>query len=629
MKKLIFNILFLSVFAIQAQNSKYWQQHVDYKMDVNMNVENYQYSGTQELEYTNNSPDTLHRVFYHLFNNAFQPESEMNARLKSIADPDSRMVINKGTRENPDFESRISKLSPEEIGYLHVTELSQDGEKVDFNEEGTILVVDLANEILPGEKTTFNLKFKGQVPVQIRRSGRNNADGVALSMTQWYPKLAEYDYEGWHADPYIAREFYGVWGDFDVKITIDKNYILGGSGVLQNAEEIGYGYQKEGVQVKKQKGKTLTWHFKAHDVHDFAWAADPEYIHDSMMTKSGVKLHFLYKNDPEVIDAWKKVQPKTAELLEFYNENIGPYPWKQYSVIQGGDGGMEYANCTLITGGKKLSGLYSTTAHELAHSWFQQLLGTNESEHPWMDEGFTTYISTLAKNQIAGKNSENHWQASYRDYYYIVRSGLEQPMTTHSDRYRVNAAYSVAAYDKGAVFLAQLGYIIGPENLAKTLNRYYDEWKFKHPSPNDFIRLAEKVTGAELSWYLNDWTRTTNHIDYGIDSVETSKENTTVNLQRIGLMPMPLDVKVTFADGSTDAYYIPLRIMRWEKPALEDQSRTVLYDWPWAFPNYQFEIPSSKGKVSEIVIDDTGLMADIDRSNNSWSASQASEDFGK
>lgn len=624
MKKLIL-IIFLSTFALQAQNSTYWQQHVDYKMDVNMNVENYRYTGTQKLEYINNSPDTLHRVFYHLYNNAFQPGSEMNARLKDIADPDSRMVNNKGTRQNPDFESRISKLSPEEIGYLHVTELSQDGQKVDYNEEGTILVVDLAKDILPGEKTTFNLKFEGQVPVQIRRSGRNNADGVALSMTQWYPKLAEYDYEGWHADAYIAREFHGVWGDFDVKITIDKNYVLGGSGVLQNADEIGYGYQKEGTEVKRPKGKTLTWHFKAHDVHDFAWAADPEFIHDSMETESGVTLHFLYKNDPEVIDAWKKVQPKTAELLEFYNEHIGPYPWKQYSVIQGGDGGMEYANCTLITGGKDFQSLYSTTAHEFAHSWFQQLLGTNESEHPWMDEGFTTYISALAKQHIAGKDSENPWKGNYRSYYYIVQSGLEQPMTTHSDRYQVNTAYSVAAYSKGAVFLAQLGYIIGPENLAKTLNRYYDEWKFKHPSPNDFIRVAEKVSGAELSWYLNEWTRTTNHIDYGIDSVETSSENTTVNLERIGLMPMPLDINVTFADGSSEVYYIPLRMMRWEKPALNPQNRTVLEDWAWAFPTYRFDIPASKGKVSGIVIDDSGLMADIDQSNNSWNATDSSD----
>ncbi len=619
MKKIVFSLILLTTVFAQAQNNTpYWQQHVDYKMDVNMDVTNFRYTGTQELTYTNNSPDTLHRVFYHLFNNAFQPESEMNARLENIADPDSRMVNNKGTREEPQYESRITKLTPDQIGYLKVKSLKQDGNSLDFQEEGTILVVELGKDILPGEKTTFKMEFEGQVPEQIRRSGRNNNDGVDLSMTQWYPKLAEYDFEGWHADPYIAREFHGVWGDFDVKITIDRNYILGGTGVLQNPNEIGYGYEKEGTEVKKPKGKTLTWHFKAHNVHDFAWAADPEFIHDSMETESGVTLHFLYMNDPKVVDNWKNIQPKTAELLKFYNEHIGPYPWEQYSVIQGGDGGMEYANCTLITGGEDYGSLMGTTAHEFAHSWFQQLLGTNESEHPWMDEGFTSYISALAQQTIAGRESENTWSGSYRGYNYIVQSGKEQPMTTHSDRYDLNVAYSIAAYSKGSVFLAQLGYIIGPDNLAKTLNRYYDEWKFKHPTPNDFIRVAEKVSGAELSWYLNDWTRTTNTIDYGIKSVEKSGEKTVVNLERIGLMPMPLDIQVTFADGSEETYYVPLRMMRWEKPALNDDNRTVAKDWAWAFPEYKMEI--TKGNVSKIVIDDTGLMADIDRSNNTWKA---------
>ena len=626
MRKLILSLTILATTWVQAQNnSPYWQQHVDYKMDVDMNVDNYQYTGTQELTYTNNSPDTLQRVFYHLYPNAFQPGSEMDRRLQDIADPDSRMVNNLGTKENPEFESRISKLSPDEIGYLRITSLNQDGQEVDYSEEGTILVVNLANAILPGKSTTFNMEFKGQVPVQIRRSGRNNADGVALSMTQWYPKLAEYDYEGWHADPYIAREFFGVWGDFDVNISIDKDYLVGGSGVLQNPQEIGYGYEAEGTKVKRPKGKKLTWHFKAHKVHDFAWAADPDFVHDSMKTDSGVTLNFIYRNDPEVVDSWKKIQPETARLLKFYNEHIGPYPWKQYSVIQGGDGGMEYANCTLITGGKDYRGLIGTVAHEFAHSWFQQLLGTNESEHPWMDEGFTTYISTLAQQQLAGREGKNPWKGSYRGYNYIVQSGREQPMTTHGDRYDLNVAYSIAAYSKGSVFLSQLGYIIGPENLAKTLNRYYDEWKFKHPSPNDFIRVAEKVSGAELNWYLTDWTKTTNTIDYGIKSVNEAGDSTEVTLERKGLMPMPIDLKVTYNNGKEEVYYIPLRMMRWEKPASSNVERTVAEDWSWAAPTYQLEIDKPKSEISSIVIDDTGLMADINRENNTYEASEKQE----
>ena len=622
MKKILVSFLLITTGLLQAQNNtSYWQQHVDYKMEVDMNVETFKYTGTQELVYTNNSPDTLNRVFYHLFFNAFQPDSEMNARLESVPDPDSRMTMNKGTKENPEIVSRISELSPDQIGYLKVNSLTQNGQELQYEEVGTVLEVELAEPILPGEKTTFNMDFEGQVPEQIRRSGRNSAEGVALSMSQWYPKLAEYDFQGWHADSYIAREFHGVWGDFDVKITIDKDYTIGSTGYLQNPQEIGHGYEEEGTKVKT-KGDKLTWHFVAPKVHDFTWAADPEYIHDKLVADDGTVLHFLYKDNEEIKENWEKLQPKTAELLYFFNEHIGPYPWDQYSVVQGGDGGMEYAMLTLITGERSFGSLVGVTAHEMAHAWFQHLLATNESIHEWMDEGFTSYISSEAENVVLESNSENPHKGSYRSYGYLASSGKEQPQTTHADRYALNALYGAAAYSKGAVFLAQLGYVIGEENLAKTLNRYYDEWKFKHPTPNDFIRIAEKVSGAELDWYLQDWTKTTNTIDYAIGDVEDADATTNVSLQRNGLMPMPLDIQVTYTDGTKETFYIPLQMMRWEKPAEEGINRTVEDDWAWGFPNYTLEIPAAKNDISKIEIDESQLMADIDRSNNVWKRSE-------
>jgi len=268
MKIFFLAISLLSIGFTSAQNStSYWQQHVDYKMEVDMNVKNFRYTGTQELVYTNNSPDTLHRVFYHLYFNAFQPGSEMDIRSRTIEDPDTRVG------------DRISKLTPEQQGFLRVSTLTQNGKPLQMEEVGTVLEVELNEAILPGEKATFNMVFEGQVPEQIRRSGRNSSEGVALSMSQWYPKLAEYDFEGWHADPYIGREFHGVWGDFDVKISIDKKYLIGSTGYLQNPNEIGFGYEDKGVKVKKPKGDKLTWHFVAPKVHDFTWAADPDYVH--------------------------------------------------------------------------------------------------------------------------------------------------------------------------------------------------------------------------------------------------------------------------------------------------------------------------------------------------------------
>jgi hypothetical protein len=604
--------LFLSISTLAlAQQSSYWQQKVDYQMDVDFNVKDFTYTGTQQLIYTNNSPDELNKVFIHLYYNAFQPGSEMDIRLQNIADPDRRMITE-------DKKSRIASLTPEQIGYLHISEVTQDGASVSFVEEGTIAKIILDQPLASGASTTFKLKFSGQIPEQIRRSGRNSKEGVALSMSQWYPKLAEYDYEGWHATPYIAREFHGVWGDFDVKITIDKDYTVGGTGYLQNPQEIGHGYQTPGTQVKT-RGKKLTWHFKAPMVHDFMWAADPNYIHDVRQMEDGPTLHFFYKNDEELIENWKKLQPKTEEAMRFFSNNVGKYPYDQYSVVQGGDGGMEYAMSTLITGGRDFGSLVGVMAHEMAHSWFQHILATNETKHSWMDEGFTSFISSLCMNQLMEKNLDNPFEGSYRGYRALVNSGKEQPQTTHSDRYDLNFAYSIAAYSKGSVFLSQLGYIIGQENLMKTIRKYYEDFKFKHPTPNDIKRVAEKVSDMELDWYLTDWTKTTNTIDYGIKSVEENANGTKIVLERKGLMPMPIDLLVVYKDGSSETFYAPLRMMYGQKenpyPTID---RTVLKSWPWAYPTYEITIDKPMNSIKGIQIDPSGLMADIDLENNSY-----------
>ena len=625
MKKLLFTLLLpaCAIFAQNVQNNPnpgYWQQHVDYRMEVNMDVKSYQYTGTQELVYTNNSPDTLYRVFYHLYPNAFQPGSEMDIRLQTIADPDSRMVKSFKNGNQTVKESRIKSLKPNETGYLNITNLKQDGATVANRVSGTVLEVTLAKPLAPKSGTTFTLNFEGQVPLQVRRSGRNSDEGVALSMTQWYPKMAEYDFEGWHADPYIGREFHGVWGDFDVKITIDKDYTIGGSGYLQNRNEIGKGYQDAGTEVKyPRKTKTLTWHFKAPMVHDFAWGADKDYIHDMVMGPNGTELHFFYKNNPDYAANWKKMQPKVVELMEYYNLHVGPYPYKQYSVVQGGDGGMEYAMCTLITGNRSYGSLVGVTAHEFAHSWFQHILATNESKHEWMDEGFTSYISDLAMEAVLPSKEENYnpFGGAYSNYFYMVTSGKEQPLTTHADRYSQNVLYGISAYSKGEIFLAQLGYLIGQEKLDQTIKKFYNDYKFSHPTPNDIKRTAERVTGAHLDWYLTDWAQTTNTIDYGFKEVKEEVNTTKIILERKGLMPMPIDIIVAYDDGTQESFYIPLAMMRYQKdnpfPRLK---RNVLPDWDWAHPTYEFTINRTQGTIKVMAIDPTELMADTNKDDN-------------
>jgi len=600
MKRTLILLIFYSS-AIYGQT--YWQQAVDYKMEVDMEVETFQYSGKQELLYTNNSPDSLKKVFYHLYYNAFQPGSEMAVRIKNGKDKNTR------------FKVDIDSLTLLEIGYLKVSNLQQEGVALKYDLSETILEVELSQPLGPGETTLLTMNFKGQVPKLIRRAGRNSKEGVALSMAQWYPKMAEYDYEGWNAEPYLGREFHGVWGDFDVTLNLDKKYTVAASGYLQNSKEVGHGYSE--TKGRPKRGK-LKWHFVAPKVHDFTWSADPEYIHDTYLGPKGVQLHFFYKDNPEYNDNWKKLQPKTAELMQFYNQTIGDYPYKQYTVAQGGDGGMEYAMLTLITGQRSFGSLVGVTAHELAHSWFQFVLATNEMKYEWMDEGFTTYISTLAEDKILEQNNIFPLESSYNSYLYLARSGMEQPQQTNANRYDYNMAYEITAYSKGAVFLSQLGYIIGEEKLAKTLKEYYRLYQFKHPVPNDFRRIAERVSGIQLRWYLTDWTQTINTIDYGIKTVEAKGTQTVITLERIGSMPMPLEVLVNYKEGTSEIHYIPIALMRGEKENPYSINWSVHKDWSWARPEYKLILKRPKSEIIDLFVDPAYYMADINRDNNTY-----------
>ena len=601
MKHLTLLLVAFFSFTVSAQ---YWQQKVDYTMSVELDAKTADYTGVQKLVYTNNSPETLSKVFYHLYFNAFRPGSDMAIRLKNGGDRNGRFKVN------------IDSLSAFQSGYLKVSSLKQDGVPAKIIESGTILEVTLNKPLASGASTVLDLEFNGHVPDLVRRAGKNSKEGVDFSMAQWYPKMSEYDVDGWNTDPYTGREFHGVWGDFDVKITLDKDYTVGGSGYLQNADKIGKGYSDR-KKAKTKKGK-ITWHFIAPNVHDFTFAADTDYIHDIYPGPNNVDLHFFYKNNPEIIENWKKLQPLTAELMAFFNEKVGPYPYKQYSVIHGGDGGMEYAMLTLITGNRKFGSLVGVTAHEMAHSWFQHVLATNETKHEWMDEGFTSFISTLGTNKVLKVEKDFPHEGSYNGYFRLAKSGVEQPQSTNANRYHYNFAYESTAYSKGAVFLGQLGYIIGRDNLYKTLQAYYNEFKFKHPVPNDIRRIAERVSGIQLRWYLTDWTQTTNTIDYGITSVEAEENATRISLERKGLMPMPLDVLIQYKDGTQEVHYIPITLMRGEKENPYGLSWSVKKDWSWADPNYSFSINRSQEEIELITIDPTYYMADIDRENNTY-----------
>jgi hypothetical protein len=615
-KKLLFLLGFSTL--ITVVHAQYWQQRVDYQIQADMDVSKHQYKGTMRLTYTNNSPDTLTKAFWHLYFNAFQPGSMMDVRSRTIADPDARV------------SDRIFKLKPEEQGWMKIKTLQQNGKPSIFVHNETILEVMLAEPILPGASTVFELTWDAQVPLQVRRNGRDSKEGIDYSMAQWYPKLCEYDQQGWHANPYIAREFYGVWGDFDVKISIDKNYVVAAGGYLQNPQEVGHGYEAPGSTLKLPTGDKLLWHFKTPNVHDFCWAADRDYTHTMLVADDGSIMRFFWQKGKGYDDQWGKLPGIMNRARTIMNEHFGKYPYREYSFIQGGDGGMEYPLATLITGNRSLNSLVGVAVHEQLHTWYQMVLGSNESLYGWMDEGFTSFAEDLVMNELAregllpGKKAEaNPYIGTVSAYTALATSGMEEPLTTHADHYHTNYAYGIASYVKGAVFLLQMEYIIGKQAFDKGLLRYFHTWKFKHPDANAVTRSFERESGLELDWYKEDWVNTLNTIDYAVKTVEKEdRKNTRVVIERIGRMAMPLDIVVTYTNGDQEVFYAPLESMRGEKPAEDNIPRTVLPDHRWVDPVYEFEIPEKVKKVARVEIDPSRRMADINLENNVWTKSE-------
>jgi hypothetical protein len=614
MKQKIFGaICCLFITILSGAQTGYWQQKVKYVMNIDMNVPTNRFTGKQKLEYWNNSPDTLTRVFYHLYWNAFQPNSMMDNHSRRQGTFVFRQDANGNDVADWDqrIRDRIQNLKPEEYGYQKILSLKMNGRVQKLKTEETILEVKLDKPILPRSKVIFEMEFEAQVPLQIRRSGRDNpTTKVRYSMSQWYPKICEYDNEGWHPTSYVAREFYGVWGDFDITISIDKNYILAATGYLQNANQIGYGYETPGATVSRPEGK-LTWHFIAPNVHDFVWAADPQYIHVSRKLKDSLTIHVFYKPTNATAKQWEELLNMAAKALPFIEKTFGPYPYKQYSFIHGGDGGMEYPMVTLLVGAGP-----GAAVHEWMHSWYYGMLGTNESLYPWMDEGFTQYAEERV-TAFLNNTRDFPYRDEYAGYFNVVKSGKEEPLSTHADHYNTNFAYGQGVYSKGAVFLEQLGYITGAQVRDKILLEYYRLWRYKHPNAQDFINVAEKVSNMKLDWYKEFWITSTKTIDYGIDSLWEENGKTKIRLRDLGLMPMPVDLQLSFKDGTKELHYIPLDLMYGEKPKETDTiSRKVYEPWHWTNVTYIIETDRRLTDITVAEIDPTQRLADIDRRNN-------------
>jgi len=624
-----FAFIFIAIIAfvsgVSAQADR-WQQRIDYKINATLDVATNIVKGTEDIVYTNNSTDTLKKVYFHLYWNAFQPNSSMDVRSRELG---KNTMTNRRGDVMKDWDARVTdriqKLTPAEIGYQRVSQILIGGKAQKLIEHETILEVQLTNPIAPKTSAKLSLVFEAQVPKQIRRSGRDNAEGVRFSMSQWYPKMVEYDYQGWSTNPYIAREFYGVWGNFDVSLQLAKNYTVAATGVLQNPNAVA---NAQGLK---------TWNFKGNNIHDFVWAADDQFKHLSKLVRKGLTIHVYYKEkDAKSDSAWANILYAAEKVLPYIEKNFGAYPYPQYSFIQGGDGGMEYAMATLIKGPS-----LGTVFHEWMHNWYQQVLGSNESLFAWIDEGFATFaeskvsrwydanaaaqspfISERAKAQVLASVEKAKLDlpltqaGSYAGYMALAKSGLEEPASTHADHFNTNYAYSNAAYSKGATLLGVLGYVIGDSVRDAVLLNYYNTWKFKHPNANDFFRVAEKTSGIQLQWLKEYWVNSTKTIDYGLNDIQAGNNTAIISIQRLGKLPMPIEVLITYKDGTTELHYMPLDLMLGAKGAESSVNRIVHKDWQWVAPTYTFETSKPLSALKSIEIDPSYRMPDLNRSNN-------------
>ena len=618
--------LLLALLLQPGRSNAYWQQHVSYDIRVTLNDATHTLDGTESILYSNHSPDTLREIYIHLYYNAFEPGSMMDVRARAIhASP---------------VQDRIAHLSESEQGHYWINEVSVDGAKASFEITGTVLHATLPRALLPGGTAKISLPFRVRIPRQTRRGGWMTPEGVEYSMAQWYPKLAEYDVEGWHRQEYVSHEFFGVWGDYHVEITLPKRFTVGASGHCENPQEVGHGYeqiaagQKQGLVTPGTGEEMLTWKFNASPVHDFAWVADDHYVHEWKTWQDTVIIHALYKDRFRFF--WEKnALNYSVSSLQTYSDTFGHYPYHDFSTTMAGDGGMEYPQLIQITGARlsplSLSGVI---AHEIAHQWFYGLLGSNETREAFMDEGFTTYATTIAMNAMFGDEQrvpgqQRSWldgflpsfsnkSGNYRGYQEIASQHYEEPLVIPHDWLRESATQG-QVYGKTQAILSMLQYTLGDSVFGAGMKAYYNEWHFKHPHLTDFKRVMERVSHTDLDWFIDQWFRSTRTLDYEAGCV-TSHERpgggyaTTVSLKNNDLAVMPMDLLLHYADGSTELATVPLVT---NKGAEYHKSGVRLFfpGWDWVNPTYEGTLITPR-EVTSFEIDTSLRLQDLNYSNN-------------
>lgn len=581
----------------------YWMNTAEYDIDVVLSPETAILQGQETIRYTNNSPDTLDVLYLHLRQNLHAEGAPRNFPAEVTGGMTvSRITVN--------GKSLVSQLSQEVPGYTI---------------SGTILRIRLAQPLFPGNWVELGLTWSFRVPERAPRMGQ---DGELFYLGYWYPQMAVYDdVRGWKADPYLgAGEFYMGYGNYDVSITLPEGWLVAATGELQNPEEVYPGqirarlqqasYANETVPIVTQRDLNaglvtvdspddlLTWRFRAENVRDFAFSASINHVWDATTAALGDRendgqpdramIHAYYRSDK---DGWARAAEYAQFSIEHLSETFFPYPYPHMTVVEGIiGGGMEYPMMTLIgTTGDR--GVFATTFHEISHMWFPMVVGSDEKEYAWMDEGLTTFNTNEAWS--AYFDTDGWTSGSHMAYFVLAESGEEVEPMRHTDLFPSTnrSTWRVGAYGKPALALRALQGLYG-DKLMEAYRTYAERWAFKHPYPYDLFNTFEDVIGEDLDWFWTSMFYETWTLDHAVTRVNTDSDGVVVEIADRGLTPMPAPVRVVYSNGNVEEQIVPVDT--------------------WLSGKRTATLRFTPGRVDRVQIDPDWYLPDVDRTNNTW-----------
>ena len=606
--------------------ASYWVQHARYSIDAQLDPAHDRVSGSERVVYVNNSPDTLRRLAVHLRQNAFAAGSPRRMAAPITGGVSLTRVAAQG-REIPPAANATSVVPITDVATHRAT--SEQG----YTVEATVMWIPLPAPLLPHDSARLDFAWS-YTPPPSPSDGRQGREGHDLYlMGYWYPQVAVYDdVDGWVADPYLLEaEFYMDPADYDVRLTVPRGWVVGATGVLANADSLltpaalarradarrtgaVVHVAEPGETVTSGSAPTATWHFVAPNVRDFAWGASDRYVWDATRALVAdstrgvvdtVDINSFYRRTAAAA-AWASGGARfTRDAVEQHSRYLWPYPWPTMSSFEGvlDSGGMEYPMLTVMQPWADTLSLAGDLMHETGHMWFPMQVGSNETRHPWMDEGFTQFDVAQSMRALYGEprrggrpgDSEPGQRALYLD---AARAGRDMTLMWPGDLYP-ESMYFIMFYDKTAAALAALRGVLGEETFHRAYREYGRRWTGKHPYPYDFFDTVNDVAGRDLGWFWTSWFYQGWPLDQAIASVETRGDSTSIVIEDRGLAPMPVLLAITRAGGRVQRLTVP--VDAWLGGARRDTVRVA------AAP-----------AVTRVVIDPDELFPDVNRANQTW-----------